>query len=105
MPINPPLTFVLISEFAFTTPPLISDVNNPATFTVPRLNPPVIVAFEANRVLPAPVRDTSVVVPVTPVKFTLLAVVFRLLTAPRLNPVPLIVAKPLASTLNAARLL
>jgi len=86
-------------------PPLISLVSRPATFTVPRLIPPAIVAFEANRVFPAPDSDASVVVPVTPVKYTLLEAVFRLLTALRLKPVPLIVAKPLAFTLKAAALL
>jgi hypothetical protein len=104
-PVMPPLTAVLESAFAFTTPPLMSLVSRPATFTVPRLIPPLIVAFEANRVFPAPLKDVSVVVPVTPVKYTLSAVVFKLLTTPRLKPVPLIVAKPLASTLRVAALL
>jgi hypothetical protein len=65
----------------------------------------VIVAFDANWVYPLPVRAATVIVPVALVKETLFKVVLALLTAPRLNPVPLIVAKPLASTLNAARLL
>jgi len=105
-PTKPPLTLVLESAFAFTMPPLILLVSRPATFTVPRLIPPlVIVAFDANRVFPAPDSDASVVVPLTPVKYTLLAVVFRLLTAPKLRPVPLIVAKPLAFTLRVAALL
>jgi hypothetical protein len=94
---------VLDSVPAFTTPPLMSLVSRPATFTVPRLIPPlVIVAFDANRVFPAPLNPANVVVPLTPVKYTLFAVVFRLLTAPKLRPVPLIVAKPLAFTLRVA---
>jgi hypothetical protein len=105
IPVTPPLTLVLESVPAFTTPPLISLVSRPATFTVPRLIPPVIVAFDANRVFPAPDKEAKVVVPVTPVKYTLLEVVFRLLTAARLKPVPLIVAKPLAFTLRVAALL
>ena len=104
-PTKPPLTVVLASAFAFTTPPLMSDVSRPATFTVPRLSPPVIVAFDANRVFPAPDSDASVIVPLAAVKDTLSAVAFRLLTAPRLNPIPLIVANPLASTLRVAALL
>jgi len=104
-PVMPPLTLVLESVPAFTMPPLISLVSRPATFTIPRLIPPVIVAFDANRVFPAPDSDASVVVPLAPVKYTLFAVVFKLLTALRLKPVPLIVANPLASTLNAAALL
>jgi hypothetical protein len=104
-PTTPPLTLVLESAFAFTTPPLMSDVNRPATFTVPRLIPPlVIVAFDPNRVFPAPLNEASVIVPVAPVKYTLLLAAFRLLTAARLNPVPLILAKPLAFTLKAAAL-
>jgi hypothetical protein len=87
-------------------PPLMSLVSRPATFTVPRLIPPlVIVAFEANRVFPAPLNTANVVVPLTPVKYKLFAVVFRLLTALRLKPVPLIVANPLVSTLRVAALL
>jgi len=105
-PVTPPLTLVLESAFVFTTPPLMSLVSRPATFTVPRLIPPlVIVALDANRVFPAPDSEAKVVVPLTPVKYTLLEVVFRLLTAPRLKPVPLIVAKPLAFTLRVAALL
>jgi hypothetical protein len=104
-PTTPPLTLVLESVFAFATPPLMADVSSPATFTVPRLIPPlVIVAFDPNRVFPAPLNEASVIVPVAPVKYTLLLAVFRLLTAPRLNPVPLIVANPLAFTLSAAAL-
>jgi hypothetical protein len=102
IPVTPPLTLVLESVPAFTTPPLMSLVSRPATFTVPRLRPPVIVAFDANRVFPSPDSEASVVVPLTPVKYTLLAVVFKLLTAARVRPVPLIVANPLASTLKAA---
>jgi len=56
-------------------------------------------------VFPAPDSEASVVVPLTPVKYTLLAVVFKLLTALRLKPVPLIVTKPLAFTLRVAVLL
>jgi hypothetical protein len=105
-PVTPPLTLTLESVPAFTTPPLISLVNRPATFTVPRLIPPlVIVAFEPNRVFPPPLSDANVVVPLAPVKYTLFDAVFRLLTAPRLNSVPLIVAKPLADTFKAATLL
>jgi hypothetical protein len=101
-PVTPPLTLVLESVPAFTTPPLMSLVKRPATFTVPRLSPPVIVAFDANRVFPAPLNPANVVVPVAPVKYTLFDAVFRLLTAPRLKPVPLIVANPLAFTLSVA---
>jgi hypothetical protein len=105
-PTTPPLTLVLESVFAFATPPLMADVSRPATFTVPRLIPPlVIVAFDPNLVFPAPLNEASVIVPVDPVKNTLLLAVFRLLTAPRLKPVPLTVAKPLAFTLRAAALL
>jgi len=104
-PTTPPLTLVLESVFAFATPPLMAEVSRPATLTVPKLIPPlVIVAFEPNRVFPAPLNEASVTVPVAPVKYTLLLAVFKLLTAPRLNPVPLIVAKPLAFTLKAAAL-
>jgi hypothetical protein len=68
-PITPPLTLTLESVPAFTTPPLISLVSRPATFTVPRLIPPlVIVAFDPNRVFPPPLNDANVVVPLTPVK-------------------------------------
>jgi hypothetical protein len=65
----------------------------------------VIVAFDANRVFPSPDSEASVVVPLTPVKYTLLDVVFKLLTAARARPVPLIVANPLAFTLRVAALL
>jgi hypothetical protein len=103
IPVTPPLTLVLENVPAFTTPPLMSLVKRPATFTVPTLIPPlVIVALDANRVFPAPVKDANVVVPLTPVKYTLFDAVFRLLTAPRFRPAPLIVAKPLASTLRVA---
>jgi hypothetical protein len=34
-PITPPLPFVLASAFAFTMPPLISELSLPETFTVP----------------------------------------------------------------------
>jgi hypothetical protein len=43
-----------------------------------------------------------VIVPLVALKFTALAVVFALLTVDSDNPLPLIVAKPLALTVSAA---
>jgi hypothetical protein len=99
---TPPLTVPALNVAEDTTPPLMSLVKRPATFTVPKLIPPfVIVALEANRVFPAPDSEANVVVPEALVKETLFAAAFPLLTAPRLRFVPLIVAAPLASTFNA----
>jgi hypothetical protein len=84
----------------------MSDVNNRATSTTPSEIPPLlIVALPANLVLPTPVNPASVIVPVVLPKSTLSAVVFALLTAPRLNPLPLILANPLLFTARAATLL
>ena len=102
---NPPLTLVAFNAFAPTTPPLMSLVSSPITSTVPFAIPPVIVALLPKRVLPNPLRLASVIVELAPLKFTALVLVFALLTAPRLRPVPLIVANPLAFTLSAAVLL
>jgi hypothetical protein len=62
----------------------------------------MMIALEANPVLPVPDKDTSVIVPLEAVKNTLFGDMFELLTAARLNPVPLIIADPLESTLNVA---
>jgi hypothetical protein len=103
---TPPLTAPATNAFAPTTPPLISEVNNPATLTTPSVMPPeVIVALLPKRVLPTPLNPASVIVPPVAVKYTAFADVFALLTLPRLNPLPLTVARPVASTLNVAALL
>jgi len=64
--------------------------------------PPLIVALLPKRVFPAPLNPANVIVPLVALKFTALSVVFALLTVASDNPLPLIVAKPLALTLNAA---
>jgi hypothetical protein len=102
----PPLTVPALNAPAFTDPPVIFDVNNPATFTIPSLiPPPLIVALLPNRVLPTPLNPLNVIVPLAAVKYTLSATTFALLTLLKLNPVPLTIAVPLPSTLNPAALL
>jgi hypothetical protein len=64
--------------------------------------PPLIVALLPKRVLPAPLNPANVIVPLVALKFTALAVVFALATVASDNPLPLIVAKPLALTVSAA---
>jgi hypothetical protein len=61
-------------------------VATPATVAVPVSNVVVIVALFAKFVLPAPVNEASVTVPVVAEKFRLLAVASALLTAPRVWP-------------------
>jgi hypothetical protein len=102
----PPLTAPATKAFAPTTPPLMSELSRLATFTTPSVIPPaLIVAFDANRVLPTPLNPLSVIVPLVAVKYTLLAALFPLLTLPRLKPTPLTVARPFASTLKVAEAL
>jgi hypothetical protein len=67
--------------------------------------PEVIVALLPKRVLPAPLNPASVIVALVAVKYTAFADVFALPTLPRLNPLPLTVARPFASTVNVAALL
>ncbi|NCU80012.1 MAG: hypothetical protein EBV55_05815 [Burkholderiaceae bacterium] len=71
----------------------MSEVSNPTTLTFPEEIPPVIVASLPKRVLPTPFNTLRVIVPVAPLKFTALTVVFALLTVPRFRPTPLIAAK------------
>jgi hypothetical protein len=63
---------------------------------VPWLMPPVMVAFEPKRVFPEPESAAKVIVPVIPLKYRASVAVFALVIAPTENPVPEIVAVPLA---------
>ena len=91
----PPVTEAEEREPAETVPPERSVVSKPTTVTVPAETPPVIVAALPKRVEPAPVSEARVIVPVSPEKFRLLAVVLAFVTAPEsVRPVPEIVAVP-----------
>ena len=91
----PPVTEAEEREPAETVPPERSVVSRPMTVTVPAETPAVIVASLPKRVEPAPVSEARVIVPVSPEKFRLLAVVLAWVTAPEIvRPVPEIVAVP-----------
>jgi len=93
---TPPLTVPSVAmPPTVREPPLISDVNMPKTLVVPSLIPPLVtMAFEPNRVFPAPEREVSVIVPIDAVKYRLLSLVFALATAESDRPEPLKTAKP-----------
>ena len=66
-----------------TVPPETAAVRRPVTLITPTETPPVIVAADPKVVLPAPVSEASVMVPVEAVKFSAFAsVAFALVTAP-----------------------
>jgi len=64
--------------------------------------PLLIVALLPKLVLPTPLKPDKVIVPLAALKFTALFVVFEFATVESDKPVPLIVATPVALTLNAA---
>jgi hypothetical protein len=99
--IVPPVMDDEDNVLAFTVPPEMVDVRRPATFTVPVAIPLVTVAFDEKLVVPAPAREAIVIAPVLPVKFNVPFAV----TAPRVKPVPEILAVALVVTFKAAELL
>ena len=99
----PPFKVVMVPvpPLRFTVP-LFTVVNlpTPPTVTVPVSNVPIVAAL-TTLVLPAPVSEVIVVVPVAALKFRLLAVAFELLTAPSVCPPLAKTAEPLAPRVNA----
>ena len=92
------MTEAAVREPAETVPPEIEEVRRPATETVPPAMPPVMVASLAKEVVPAPVREARVMVPVVPVKPSVPALV----TPERERPVPETVAAALPSRESVA---
>jgi len=86
----PPLTLVRIAEPPTVNEPPLSPnaVAVPATVTLPADTLPPKLKLLANRVLPAPARVPTVIVPLVPLKKRLLPAVLALLTVPNVPPLP-----------------
>jgi len=67
------------------SPPVVAV---PATVTLPADTLPLKLRLLANRVLPAPARVPTVIVPLVPLKRRLFASVLALLTVPNVPPLP-----------------
>jgi hypothetical protein len=98
----PPVMADEVSASAETVPPEMAEVSRPVTMTVPPAMPPVVAASLAKEVCPPPPSEPIVTVPVAPVNRSAPTVVFALVTAPRLRPVPDNVAKPVALRTSVA---
>ena len=98
--IVPPVMDEAANVLVLTVPPEMADVRRPATFTVPVAIPPVMLASDEKLVVPAPAREATVIAPVLPVKFN---VPFAVI-APRVKPVPEILAVALVVTFSATLL-
>ena len=100
--VAPPVIEEELSEPAETVPPEIAEVSKPVTTTVPPEIPPVVAASLAKEVWPPPPSEPIVTVPIEAVNCSAPTVVFALVTAPRLRPVPENVAKPVALRTSVA---
>ena len=95
----PPVTEVEVSEPAVTVPPEMSEFSRPKTLTVPSEIPPVeMVAPLAKLVVPAPLSEARVMMPMLWLKLT----VPSLVTPTRERPMPEIAAVAELETMRVA---
>ena len=99
---EPELIALKVAVSALNVAPAKEPVKDLPTVTVPAARADEIVAPAVKEVAPAPPSEVSVVVPVGDVNAKLPAVVFAVVTAPRLRLAPEIAALPDALSVNDA---